>query len=60
MKETLAKKRYYTGEEVQDAARDWLSNIGREYFRNGIEELGSSYDGCLNKFGSSVEKYISN
>ena len=49
-------KRHHTNEEVQNAAREWLSDIRRGFFSNDIEKLMSRYYKSLNTLGSIVEK----
>lgn len=56
MKEALAKRRYFTNEEVQIVTQEWLSDVGRDFFNKGIEKLVSRYDKCLNKLGDFIEK----
>ena len=38
VKEVLVKRRYHTDEEIQNAAWQWLSDVGREFFSNIIKK----------------------
>ena len=56
MKQELSKRRYHSDAEVKAAAQQWLSDIGRDFFAEGIEKLVPRLDKCLNNGGGYVEK----
>ena len=56
MKQELSKRRYHLDAEVKAAAQQWLSDIGRDFFAEGIEKLVPHLDKCLNNGGGYVEK----
>ncbi|KFM78058.1 hypothetical protein X975_10265, partial [Stegodyphus mimosarum] len=48
MKQELSKRRYHSDVEVKAAAQQWLSDIGRDFFAEGIETFVPRLDKCLN------------
>ena len=56
MKEVFAKERFGNDDEVKNAVRKWLADVGRDYFHRGIAKIESRYNKCLNRLGDHVEK----
>jgi len=56
MKEHLAGKLFTDDEDLQHAVMDWLNSQAAVWYEEGISELVSRYDKCLNVQGDYVEK----
>jgi hypothetical protein len=56
MKEHLAGKRFTDDEDLQHAVTDWLNSQAAVWYEEGISELVSRYDKCLNVQVYYVEK----
>lgn len=56
MKKNLVKRRYHSDEGVQNATREWLSNIRRKFFEEEIQKLVPRYDKYKNKHSDYLEK----
>jgi histone-lysine N-methyltransferase SETMAR len=55
----LDTQRFHTNEEPMDGVNNWLHNLAAEFFDEGLQNLVSRYDKCLNVDGNYVEKYRS-
>ncbi|KFM62375.1 Histone-lysine N-methyltransferase SETMAR, partial [Stegodyphus mimosarum] len=60
LKQELSKRRYHSDAEVKATAQQWLSDVGRDFFAEGIEKLVPRLDKCLNNGGNYVEKLMEN
>jgi histone-lysine N-methyltransferase SETMAR len=56
MKVCLATQRFHTNEELMDGVNNWLHNLVAPFFDEGLQNLVSRYDKCLNVDGNYVEK----
>jgi hypothetical protein len=56
MKIWLATQSFHTNEELMDGVNNWLHNLGAPFFDEGLQNLVSLYDKCLNMDGNYVEK----
>jgi histone-lysine N-methyltransferase SETMAR len=56
LKEFLGGRRFKSDEEVKDAIKEWLNGLAMEVYDEGIQNLITCYDKCLNVGGDYVEK----
>jgi histone-lysine N-methyltransferase SETMAR len=56
LKEFLDGRRFESDEEVKDPVKEWLNGLAAEVYDEGIQELVTRYDKCLNVGGDYVEK----
>lgn len=45
-------------EEAKDSVKEWLNVQAAEVYDEGIQELVTCYDRCLNGGGECVERYL--
>jgi hypothetical protein len=56
LKEFLGGRCFKSDEEVQDAVKEWLNGLAAEVCDEGIQNLITRFDKCVNVGGNYVEK----
>ena len=56
LKEFLGGRRFKRNEEVKDTVKEWLNGLAAEVYNEGIQNLITRCDKCLNVGGDCVEK----
>jgi hypothetical protein len=56
LKEFLGGRRFKSDEEVKDAIKEWLNGLVADVYDEGIQNLITRYDKCLNVGGDYVQK----
>jgi hypothetical protein len=56
LKEFLGGRCFKSDEEVKDTVKEWLSELVAEVYDEGIQNLITCYDKCVNVGGNYVEK----
>ena len=56
LKEFLGGKRFKSVEEMKDDVKGWFNRLAEEVCDEGIQDLATSCDKCLNAGGDCVEK----
>jgi hypothetical protein len=58
LKEFLGDRRFKSDEEVKDAVKEWLNGLAAEVYDEGILNLVTRYDKCVNVGGDYVKKNL--